>query len=128
MNTRKYKVIAILDRKRIVIDYGRNNKASKRDLVRVIEIGPEINYEGRSYGTMDTIKSNLSIETIYEKFSVCTNNNIENDVTKSLIGSFSSSIKFNENLNINEEQISNLKEPDIKPISLGDVVEIIKFN
>lgn len=128
MTESKYKVIAILDNKRIAINYGRNNKASKRDVVRVIEVGPEITYEGENYGTMDTIKANLSIDTIYDKFSICTNRNIENDITKSALMSFSSSIKIYEDLNVNKEQISNLEKPDISPISLGDMVEIIKFN
>nr|WP_072537040.1 hypothetical protein [Anaerococcus mediterraneensis] len=124
----KYKVIAILDNKRIAINYGRNNKASKRDVVRVIEVGPEISYEGENYGTMDTIKANLSIDTIYDKFSICTNRSIENDMTRSIIGSFSPKIRIYEDLNVNKEQISNLEKPDLSPISLGDAVEIIKFN
>ena len=55
MIIRKHKVIAILDKKRILIDYGRNNKASKRDFIRVIEVGPEIKYDDRVYGTLDKI-------------------------------------------------------------------------
>lgn len=128
MIIRKHKVIAILDKKRILIDYGRNNKASKRDFIRVIEVGPEIKYDDRVYGTLDKIKASLSIDTIYDKFSICTNSDLENGAKKSLLGAYPSDIKIYENLNVNEEQISGLKEPDATPISLGDTVEIIKFN
>lgn len=128
MTKSNYKVIAILDNKRIAINYGRINKASKRDVVRVIEVGPEISYEGENYGTMDTIKANLSIDTIYDKFSICTNRNTEHDITKSALSSFSSNFRIYEELNVNKEQIANLKKPENSPISLGDIVEIIKFN
>ena len=128
MTESKYKVIAILDNKRIAINYGRINNASKRDVVRVIEVGPEITYKNENYGTMDTIKANLSIDTIYDKFSICTNRNTEHDITKSALSSFSSNFRIYEELNVNKEQISDLKKPKVSPISLGDVVEVIKFN
>lgn len=128
MEKNKYKVIAILDKKRIAINYGRNNQASKRDLVRVIEVGPEIIFEGKSYGTMDAIKAKLSIDTIYDNFSICTNSSIENDINSSILSTFTSNIRIYEDLDIDENQISNLKKPDITPISLGDIVEVYKYN
>lgn len=128
-----YKVIAIPDDKTLIIDYGRKDQASKKDIVNVIEKGPEIIYENKSYGSLDNIKAELKINEIYNEFSVCSNR-YTTSVNASLkyitevsqnMGSLMRTV--DEKLNVNEEEIKNLEKPKDSPISLGDMVEIIKF-
>lgn len=128
-----YKVIAIPNDKTLIIDYGRKDQASKKDIVNVIEKGPEIIYDNKSYGTFDNIKAELKINEIYNEFSVCSNRyttsvnaSLKNftDVAQNM-GSLMRTV--DEKLNVNEEEIKNLEKPKDSPISLGDMVEIIKF-
>lgn len=128
-----YKVIAIPDDKTLIIDYGRKDQASKKDIVNVIEKGPEIIYDNKSYGTFDNIKAELKINEIYNEFSVCSNRYTTSvnaslkyftDVAQNM-GSLMRTVDAK--LNVNEEEIKNLEKPKDSPISLGDMVEIIKF-
>lgn len=128
-----YKVIAIPDDKTLIIDYGRKDQASKKDIVNVIEKGPEIIYDNKSYGTFDNIKAELKINEIYNEFSVCSNRYTTSvnaslkyftDVAQNM-GNLMKTVDGK--LNVNEEEIKNLEKPKDSPISLGDMVEIIKF-
>lgn len=128
-----YKVIAIPDDKTLIIDYGRKDQASKKDIVNVIEKGPEIIYDNKSYGTFDNIKAELKINEIYNEFSVCSNRYTTSvnaslkyftDVAQNM-GNLMKTVDVK--LNVNEEEIKNLEKPKDSPISLGDMVEIIKF-
>lgn len=128
-----YKVIAIPDDKTLIIDYGRKDQASKKDIVNVIEKGPEIIYDNKSYGTFDNIKAELKINEIYNEFSVCSNRYTTSvnaslkhftDVAQNM-GNLMRTVDGK--LNVNEEEIKSLEKPKDSPISLGDMVEIIKF-
>ena len=133
MKKKEYKVIAIPDTRTIIINYGRIDNASKKDIVRIIEKGPEIKYEDKIYGTYDNIKAELKINEIYNEFSVCSNTKTtsKNSTLKNLTfveSSITNLMQISDSeLNVNEEQINELKKPKNSPISLGDTVEIIKF-
>lgn len=122
------KVIAILDKYTILIDYGRSDGASLKDLVRVVQRGPSVVYEGLEYGTLDNIKAELTIKTIYNNFSLCKNSKTSNAIMKNFSQSMLSFYDTqHEELNVNEKEIENLKAPNDKTINLGDLVEVIKF-
>lgn len=122
------KVIAILDKYTILIDYGRSDGASLKDSVRVIQRGPLVVYDGEEYGSLDNIKAELTIKTIYNNFSVCKNSKTSNAVINNFSQSFLSLYEAqHEELNVNESQIENLDVPEDKIINLGDLVEVIKF-
>lgn len=122
------KVIAILDKYTILIDYGRSDGASLKDLVRVVQKGPAVVYDGLEYGTLDNIKAELTIKTIYNNFSLCKNSKTSNVIMKNFSQSMLSFYDTqHEELNVNEKEIENLKAPNDKTINLGDLVEVIKF-
>lgn len=122
------KVIAILDKYTILIDYGRSDGASLKDLVRVVQRGPSVVYDGLEYGTLDNIKAELTIKTIYNNFSLCKNSKTSNAIMKNFSQSMLSFYDTqHEELNVNEKEIENLKAPNDKTINLGDLVEVIKF-
>lgn len=122
------KVIKILDYKNILIDYGRIDGASEKDVIRIIERGEEIIYDGRNYGTLDNIKAELSIQTIYEKFSLCRNIKRSNSLSRGLSQSIFSIYNYRPaDLKVNEDQIEHIEIPDNDVINLGDLVEVIKF-
>lgn len=122
------KVIAILDKYTILIDYGRSDGASLKDLVRVVQRGPSVVYDGLEYGTLDNIKAELTIKTIYNNFSLCKNSKTSNAIMKNFSQSMLSFYDTqHEELNVNEKEIENLKAPNDKIINLGDLVEVIKF-
>lgn len=122
------KVIKILDDKNILIDYGRIDGASKKDVVRVIEKGQEVEYNGEILGTLDNVKAELSIKVIYDKFSLCQNFRSVNSNVNTLANTL---YKFYDeqpaSLKVNEDQIENIKIPDNNVINVGDIVEIIRF-
>lgn len=123
-----YKVIEILDEYSILINYGADEGADEGDLVRVIAIGPEVKDPdtGNLLGTLDSVKSELTVVTAYNNFSLCkkvvtsTKSHIINPLSQ--FQTTNSEIK---RLNIKEDSISNKKIPDDKIINVGDKVEVV---
>lgn len=130
---KEYKVIGIMNNKKIMINYGSKDNASKKDIIRIIDKGPEVIYDGKSYGTYDNIKAELKINEIYPEFSVCSNaittsrNSSLNSLAERISSMGNMMYQADVELNVNESEINNLEKPEDSPISLGDLVEIIRF-
>lgn len=128
MSYLKYKVIKILDEETLIISYGYKDGAEVGDKVRIIEVGPEIEFDKEHYGTFDAIKAKLEITTVYQDFSVCKDieRSIFNPVSDPFLKFQSTTIKAKK-LDVNTEDISSeFKKPTPGKISLGDLVEVVK--
>lgn len=130
---KEYKVIGILDKKKIIINYGSKDNASKKDIIRIIDKGPEVIYDGKSYGSYDNVKAELKINEMYPEFSVCSNtittskNSAINSLTQRINNMNNMMYQKQVELDVNEYDIKNLEKPKDSPISLGDLVEITRF-
>ena len=127
-----YRVIEIMDKKNIIINYGYRNGAKKGDEVRVIEVGEEVidPVKNESIGTLDLIKVTAKIIKVYDNFSICADvqdsvNTILNPLTQFSQVLVNTERTYNE-MNVLEEQITNRKFPRVTPIKVGDLVEIVK--
>lgn len=128
MANRDYKVVEIINEYSILINYGSLNGAEKGDEIRVIAIGPEITdpITEENLGTMDLIKSNMTIVTVYEKFSLC--QNIKESVVNSLLNPLSQlqiTKREKTSLNVDEKDITHRELPNDTTIRPGDIVEIL---
>lgn len=119
-----YKVIKILSKYSIVINYGQNSGASEGEKVLIYTPGEEIEFEGKKYGCLDRIKAELEIVMVYDNFSIC------EKLTKRTVGPLAiqdmlrkEEISIKE-LRVNNDDIANLTYRDKAPISLGDLVKV----
>lgn len=120
-----FRVIEILDTTAIIINYGKNQGAQVNDYIRVIEEGPEV-IDPRTkevLGTLDNIKETLTIDTVYDNFSICKKKTEKN--INPLEFNFNYKSTIIEQINVDESEIGILKKPKNKPIKVGDRVEII---
>lgn len=123
-----FKVIEILDKHSVLINYGRDQAANENDKVRIISIGPAVidPETNENLGTLNSVKAILTVVTVYDKFSLC--QNIETTTTNVLTSPLSrfetksTQVKI---LNVDEATISNKKIPDDTLIKIGDIVEIL---
>lgn len=134
----EYKVIKILSKYSILIDYGYKQGAKKGKTIRVVKTGDEIIYNDTKYGTYDFVKEELQIVNVFENFSECRKfilkpSPFTRDLTSmaNSIASIISSSKQETELNVNEKEISplieNFNEID-ETIYLGDTVKIISID
>jgi hypothetical protein len=128
MDKEYYRVIEIIDEYSILINYGSLNGASKGDEVRIIAIGAEVidPISKSSLGTLDKVKAELTIVTVYDNFSVC--QQIENVTKNSLLSPLAQlqiTVREKKMLNVEEKDISNKVLPTDSKIRLGDYVEIL---
>lgn len=128
MASRDYKVVEIINEYSILINYGSLNGAEKGDEIRIIAIGPEITdpITEENLGTMDLIKANMTIVTVYEKFSLC--QNIKENVVNSLLNPLSQlqiTKREKTSLNVDEKDITHREMPNDITIRPGDIVEIL---
>jgi len=128
MSEDNFRVIEILDEYSILINYGRTEGASEGDRIRIISKGPEIidPVTNEILGTLDSIKSSLTLATVYDKFSLCQK---IVTTTKSILvnplSQFQTTSKTIESINIDKSQISDKKLPGDNKIKIGDLVEIL---
>ena len=67
-----YKVIDIINKFNIIINYGSNDGAFEGQEVRISTIGDEIfDLDGKSLGNIEIIKDELEITKVYDNFSIC---------------------------------------------------------
>ena len=67
-----YKVIDIINKFNIIINYGLNDGAFEGQEVRISTIGDEIfDLDGKSLGNIEIIKDELEIDRVYDNFSLC---------------------------------------------------------
>lgn len=130
-------VIKILNQYAVLIDYGSKDGAVKGDKVRIFVKGNEIyNNKNEFLGTLDIIKDELEITTVYEHFSICekikrTSKTIQRNPFE--IQGLSALIKKSETTSI-EKMPLNVKKEDFandifqtdEPIKKGDLVMILK--
>jgi len=124
----KYRVIEILDEYSILINYGREHGANEDDEVRIVSTGPEIvdPVTKESLGTLDSIKSTLTIVTVYDKFSLCKKIiTTTKNVLVSPLSQFQTTTKTSKLINVDKDSISNKTTPDDTIIKIGDMVEIL---
>lgn len=69
------KVIKIIDAYNILISRDENFKNIKiNSILEIYSNGPEIFYEGQSYGTLDLVKAELRVKEVFPKMLLCENN------------------------------------------------------
>ena len=128
----RYRVINIMNNYQIIIDYGMANGAVTGDSIRIIKQGAEVvvpENDDKILGTLDLVKETLEVTIPYEKFSVCekvkrTTYSVLSPLTNMASG-FERKEVHSVKLAVNESQISNLKFPEIEPIQVGDIVEVV---
>lgn len=131
-------VIKILNQFAILIDYGSKDGAEKGDKVQIIIKGKEVyNNKNEFLGTLDIIKDELEITTVYDYFSVCekikrTSKTIQRNPFE--IHKFSDLMKKTEvetnveklPLNVSKKDYTNDIFKTDEPIKKGDLVKILK--
>lgn len=124
-NKKEYKVINIINKFNIIINYGSNDGAYEGQEVRISTTGDEIlDLDGKSLGNIEIIKEELEIIKVYDNFSVCEKIRI-NEVNPFQPISLVKKEKRAVELNVKEEDFSNIKYLDKSPIQKGDNVKIL---
>lgn len=123
-----FRVIEILDEYSILINYGNDEGACEGDEIRIISTGPEVKdpETGETLGTLDSIKSELTIVTTYNKFSLCKKIEITtNNILTNPLSQFQTTSTQAKPLDIDKSSISNKQIPNDTVINVGDLVEIM---
>ena len=124
-NNKEYKVINIINKFNIIINYGSNDGAYEGQEVRISTTGDEIlDLDGKSLGNIEIIKEELEITKIYDNFSICKKIKINEVNPFQPISLVKKEIRAVE-LNVKEEDFSNITYQDITPIKKGDNVKIL---
>ena len=124
--SKEYRVIEILNKNELLINYGSNQGASVGRKVTITIKGEEITDPETTEipGTLDIIKGNLEIYTVYPNFSICRDLTYEDrDIIKPF-GMRTKTIVRTNPLNISEDDISGRWPKTIPPIKVGDIVSI----
>ena len=124
-NKNEYQVINIINKFNIIINYGSNNGAYAGQKIRISTTGDEIfDLDGKSLGNIEIIKEELEITRVYDNFSICKKIKI-NEVNPFQPISLVKKEKRAVELNVKEEDFSNIKYQDMTPIKKGDNVKIL---
>lgn len=119
---REYKVLEIVDAFTLLIDYGFNNGAKKGDTLRIIEKGKPVIVDGNDYGTLDTVKDVVEVDTPYDKFSVCRKAIYKTENPLNPLTSFEKTMRVLRPLNIEPIEVSHRELPTPpSPIKKGDL-------
>ena len=120
-----YKVIDIINKFNIIINYGSNDGAFEGQEIRISTTGDEIfDLDGKSLGNIEIIKDELEITRVYDNFSICKKISI-NEINPFQPISLVKKEKRAVELNVKEEDFSNIKYQDMSPIRKGDNVKIL---
>lgn len=127
--TKHYKVIEIMNKKELIINYGSSYGANKGDRVRVYSIGEDVLDPNTKnvLGTLDIIKDELEIYIVYKNFSICRklSRSKYNPILNPMANLTKTEIK-SLNLNVDESYITNRNIPsNPPPIKVGDSVLIL---
>lgn len=120
----EYRIINIIDKFSVIINYGKEDGAKRGNQVRVFKEGEAI-YDGEKYlGSLDIVKADLEIVMVYEKFSIC--KCIERTTRNPfMVLNFERTVTEVKELNVEKEDFSNLKYRTNEPLKIGDSVKII---
>jgi len=130
MNT-EYKVIEIINGKEIIINYGSEDGANVGDRIRVVQIGRDIVDEehGVLLGTLDAIKDEVTVYTVYEQFSMCRKIQITRtsflDPFANLSDSFVTTKEEFIDIQVDTSLSTNKTVPIPDPIRVGDKALVI---
>lgn len=124
-----YKVIEIINEKELIIDFGSSNGANVGDKVRIYSIGEDVFHPDTDtvIGTLDIIKDELEVYTVYENFSICRKiaRSKYNPILNPMANLNRTEVRSLD-LNVDEGDISNRDLPsDPPPIKVGDSVIIL---
>lgn len=123
---KKYIVIEILNKKELLINYGKNDGARVGEKISISVVGDNVidPITNENLGTLDILKGRLEIYTVYPEFSICRDIEREERNVALPLGSFTrTNIRF-EDLNVLEEDITNRWPQSVPPIKVGDVITI----
>jgi hypothetical protein len=122
---KEYQVINIINKFNIIINYGSNDGAYEGQEVRISTTGDEIlDLDGKPLGNIEIIKEELEITRIYENFSICKKIKIK-EINPFQPVSLVKKERIAIELNVKEEDFSNIKYQDMAPIRKGDSVKIL---
>ena len=121
-----YKVIDIINKFNIIINYVSNDGAFEGQEIRISTVGDEIfDLDGKSLGNIEIIKDELEIDRVYDNFSIC-KKMIVNEINPFQPITLIRKEKKAVELNVEEKDFSNIKYLDISPIKKGDSVKILE--
>lgn len=123
------KVIGIIDNTTIIIDFGFFDSAEVGQKVRIIAKGDSVyNLDNEEVGTLDLIKDELEITTVYDKFSLCQKITKETKPIYSISQiNLSKTVDTIHKLDVDVENIVDLGFPPPSPIQKGDIAEIFIY-
>ena len=125
-------VLEIPNEYTVLVDYGIEDGAAVGDLLRIYKEGdPVKDLKGDIIGTLDQIKEEVEVTTVYPRFSVCQKRKQITIPSLTPLADFLSSMvpKTEESqvsLYVNKEEISNRAMPSpSSPVSIGDEVMLL---
>lgn len=137
MGNKQGTVIKIISVKEIIVDLGKDDGILIGDRLEIYSIGPEVrNSSGDLIGTLDNIKANLEVITVYQNMSICADvRYTETSITSSIasiasIGLTSYKRQDKINLAVKEEQIDHDLKDELyemsknNKINIGDLVRL----
>lgn len=124
----KYKVVKIINEYRIVVNAGAKDGIKSGDILEVFVVGQMVNDPdtNEELGTLDFIKAEIEIETVYPNMCICTNsiktsNNPMSALSKAALSLYAEK-KEPETLNVDMSQASGGLDDFDKKIKIGDLV------
>ncbi|WP_125772399.1 hypothetical protein [Companilactobacillus furfuricola] len=127
----KYHVIRILDTQSIIINYGSSNGATNHQKFEIYERGQSIidPMTNRNLGTLDYIKAQVEIVTVYHEFSICQYITTQTEEKQTnLLSAFNTKKTITTNiiheLPVNKKELQPMEVKN-KLVSVGDPVRKI---
>ena len=123
----EYKVINIIDKFALIIDYGSLDGAKVGDDVRIYTKGEEIfDLNKSSLGHIEMIKDELEIIEVFDRFSICKKIIIKQRNALQPI-QFIKTTKTEQELKVDETILSHYRYYDTSDIEIGDSIKILKL-
>lgn len=121
-----YRVIEILNKKELLINYGKNDGARVGEDITISMVGDKVidPITKDVLGTLDIIKGRLEIYTVYPEFSICRDIEREERNIALPLGALTRTNKRFEDLNVLEEDMTYRWPQSVPPIKVGDVITI----
>lgn len=123
----EYKVINIIDKFALIIDYGSLDGARVGDDIRIYTKGEEIfDLDKSSLGHIEMIKDELEIVEVFDRFSIC-----KKIITKQRNAlqpiQFIKTTKTEKELKVDETVLSHYQYYDNSDIKIGDSIKNLKL-
>lgn len=126
--TKKYQIIKIIDEYNVLVNVGLDDGITKSTKLIIKVQGQPVIFEGEDYGTLDYIKAELEVKSLYDKMALCQNSKVvkvsQNLGITSLL-SRSETIEKVAPLEINQDDVDdNFKYILDHKLKIGDIVTI----